>query len=161
MLTLDPAPRTRRAWLLVLPSCIMALGACGMSNAPAPAQARWPAPPEVAQAVDWDHFGEPQVTTARLALATLPRYWREQTGQDDWSRFTIYRAPRDSLTWTALRMHYAQAPGWRAVGAVGSEPGSTWQLYAATASDTRVGVAWVPAPANSPDHLFMVVEPKR
>lgn len=116
-----------------------------------------PAPPPRAEAVDWDHFGEPSLSTARRANVAVSRALQAPAVDT-----RLYRLPGD-VAWEQVLGHYRQAAGsgWKAVAGVDRvETGSpARQQRFVAADDARAGLAvvWLPPLGEGRDGLLMVL----
>jgi hypothetical protein len=148
-----PADPARRARLLAG----LGLLAAGLPMTGEAATPALPAPPAGAQAVDWDHFGEPSLSAARRANVTVSRAL-QATAVDT----RLYRLPAD-VQWEAVLGHYQQAakPAWKLAASAGRvETGNpAWQQRFSAAGDAGHGfaVVWLPATGGVRDGLLMVL----
>jgi len=152
----NPARRARlRAGLGLLAAGLPMMS--GLAAA-APAVAL-PAPPVGAQAVDWDHFGEPSLSAARRADAAVTRSLKASAPDVDTQ---LYRLPGD-VDWDQVLRHYRQGAGnaWKALaGADRVETGNpARQQRFAAVQDERQGfaVVWLPPASEVRDGLLMVL----
>ena len=116
-----------------------------------------PAPPARAEAVDWDHFGEPSLSAARRANVAVTKAMQARAVDTQ-----LYRLPGDT-TWEFVLGHYQQAakPAWKLAGGAGRvETGNpAWQQRFTAAGDAKGGfaVVWLPASGDVRDGLLMVL----
>jgi hypothetical protein len=147
-----PADPPRRARLLAG----LGLLVMGAAVAAAPVVAP-PAPPAGAEAVDWDHFGEPSLSAARRANVAVSRAMKAEVVDTQ-----LYRLP-GSTPWELVLNHYQQAakPAWKLAASAGRvETGNpAWQQRFTAAGDAGQGfaVVWLPAVGAVRDGLLMVL----
>lgn len=113
-----------------------------------------PAPPARAEAVDWDHFGEPSLSTARRANVAVSRALRAPAVDTQ-----LYRLPGD-VVWEQVLSHYRQGAGsgWKPVaGADRVETGSPARQQRFTAAGRGLAVVWLPPLGEGRDGLLMVL----
>ncbi|KQW42051.1 hypothetical protein ASD88_23960 [Pelomonas sp. Root662] len=120
-----------------------------------------PAPLPGAQAVDWDHFGEPSLSTARRANVAASRAL-QAPGAASAVDTRLYRLPGD-VGWEQLLDHYKQSAGphWRpetgAAGVDTANPARQQRFTAAEDAGQRFAVVWLPAAGEVRDGLLMVL----
>lgn len=146
---IDPA---RRAQLLV------GLGLLMMSAVASAAPAlALPLPPPRAEAVDWDHFGEPSLSTARRANVAVSRSLQAPAVDTQ-----LYRLPGD-VAWEQVLGHYRQGavPAWKPVAGAdrveAGNPARQQRFTAANGARQGFAVVWLPPLGEGRDGLLMVL----
>jgi hypothetical protein len=149
----DTARRRLLAW-----ACLAWPSAQAMSTVvPTP-----PPPPHDARAVDWDHFGEPQLSQARNASVAVTRLVRERSGIELQPGMLLQRSAA-AQAWAELLAHYDAQDRWRRDNALRGElpAGVRWQAYRADEKSKpghRLWVlCWVPAAGASRDDLMLTL----
>lgn len=156
----SPADPTRRARLGAGLGLLLAAGLPMMGDlaAAAPVVAV-PAPPAGAQAVDWDHFGEPSLSAARRANAAVTRSLKASAPDVDTQ---LFRLPGD-VDWDQVLRHYRQGVGHAWKGLAGADRVETGnparQQRFAAVQDAHQGFAivWLPPAGEVRDGLLMVL----
>jgi hypothetical protein len=123
-----------------------------------------PPPPHDARAVDWDHFGEPQLSQARNASVAVTRLVRERAGIALQPGALLQRTAA-AQAWAEVLAHYDAQDGWRRDTALRGElpPGVRWQAYRHRSDDTSKSglrlwvLCWVPAAGASRDDLMFTL----
>lgn len=159
---LPPADPVRRARLLAA----LGLFAAGVPMISGPSAAApvaaLPAPPAGAEAVDWDHFGEPSLSAARRANVAASRELLPAAGSGQTVDTQLYRLPGDA-GWERVLGHYQQSavPAWKPVaGAARVDTGNPARQQRFTASEDaaqRFAVVWLPPAGDVRDGLLMVL----
>lgn len=152
----------RRAHHRRLCAGLLAAGLAMMGTVTGAAQATvpLPAPPAGAQAVDWDHFGEPTLSAARRANVAASAALQPGSGQRVDTQ--LYRLPGEA-DWAQVLGHYRQgaAPAWQP--RAGSDrletgnPARQQQFSAAADAGQRLAIVWLPATGEVRDGLLMVL----
>jgi hypothetical protein len=154
----DPARRARlRAGLWLAAGLAMSSGV--VDAAPVVAL---PALPAGAEAVDWDHFGEPSLSAARRANVAASRALLPAAHGGQAVDTQLYRLPGDAA-WERVLGHYQRnaAPGWKpAAEAARVDTGSPARQQRFTAADDpgqRFAIVWLPPAGEVRDGLLMVL----
>lgn len=147
-LSLFAAPACRRR--LLAGFGLLMMSAAAVSAPPA----ALPAPPVGAEAVDWDHFGEPSLSSARRADVAVSRAMPAPVVET-----LLFRLPGD-VGWEQVSGHYRRAAGagWKPVaGSERVEAGNPARQQRFAAADRSFAVVWLPAAGEVRDGLLMVL----
>lgn len=156
-----PADPLRRAHHRRLGAGLLAAGLAMMGTAAeGVAAVALPAPPVGAQAVDWDHFGEPTLSAARRASVAASRALLPAAGLRVDTQ--LYRLPGET-DWAQVLGHYRQgaAPAWQPRAGRDrvetGNPARQQQFSAAADAGQRFAIVWLPATGEVRDGLLMVL----
>lgn len=159
--SLPPADPERRVHHRRLGAGLLAAGLAMMGSAVEAALAL-PAPPADAQAVDWDHFGEPALSAARRANVAASVALRVGAGASARVDTQLYRLPGDT-GWAQVLGHYrhSAAPAWQPTAGPDrpdtGNPARQQQFGAAADAQQRFAIVWLPAAGEVRDGLLMVL----
>lgn len=154
--SVPPANTARRA-------CLLAAGLLVISAplAAAPAVAL-PAPPVGAQAVDWDHFGEPSLSTARRANVAASRALLPAAGVGQTVDTRLYRLPGDAA-WERVLGHYQRStsPAWQTLPGADrvdtGNPARQQRFAAVDDAGQRFAIVFLPPAGEVRDGVLMVL----